>query len=149
MSSPLPPPPPKKKTLSHFFSSLNSPPPPIDAPPPEDYLEGLLNTKRKFIGLELQQQICLSMVDQEYHSSDFAEKLESCNMDATAHPTSEVFQDVSGRFSLGVVPGTFHQTRFSHLTTYGAKYYSYLMSKVFYFLIYFVIFIFFFFIFFF
>lgn len=64
-------------------------------------------------------QLFYSALDQSYHGP---------------HPlsgtTTEVLAETQGKYySLPYVPNTSWQLRFSHLVGYGAKYYSYLVSR--------------------
>jgi intermediate peptidase len=72
-----------------------------------------------FAAAELQLQLFYAALDQRYHG---------------VHPlgksVTEVLADVQNEYyGLAHVPGTAWQLRFSHLVGYGAKYYSYLMSR--------------------
>lgn len=88
-------------------------------PMPKEMLERLCASKRLFVASEMQAQLFYSALDQVYHS---------------AHPlngtTTEVLaQTQKTYYSLPYVPNTSWQLRFSHLVGYGAKYYSYLVSR--------------------
>lgn len=86
---------------------------------PEDMLHRLCASKHLFAASEMQIQVFYSALDQNYHG---------------VHPlsgsTTEVLADMQKRFyGIPCVPNTAWQLRFSHLVGYGAKYYSYLLSR--------------------
>lgn len=88
-------------------------------PMPEDMLKRLCASKRLFAASEMQAQLFYSALDQVYHAE---------------HPlngtTTEVLAETQKKYySLPYVPNTSWQLRFSHLVGYGAKYYSYLVSR--------------------
>ncbi len=108
-----------------FADCLSSPGEPI----PSHALTDAKANERAFIGLNLEDQIFLSLVDQAYHSEEYANLLVSPSQ--YPPPTTRLYYQLGkSHASLGVVDGTHYQTRFTHLTTYAAKYYSYLLSKV-------------------
>ncbi|XP_011875557.1 PREDICTED: mitochondrial intermediate peptidase [Vollenhovia emeryi] len=87
-------------------------------PMPENLLYKLCASKNIFYASELQNQIFYSMLDQVYHSGKLMKS------------TTEILQDVQkDYYGLPYVKNTAWQLRFSHLVGYGAKYYSYLISR--------------------
>nr|CAG4643791.1 EOG090X02LQ [Lepidurus arcticus] len=85
----------------------------------ETQLNALCASKHVFGAAEMQQQVFYSSLDQTLH---------------TKHPsgesTTQVLEQVQkAYYGLPYVPNTAWQLRFSHLVGYGAKYYSYLMSR--------------------
>ncbi|XP_023011963.2 mitochondrial intermediate peptidase [Leptinotarsa decemlineata] len=88
-------------------------------PMPDDMLRRLCASKHLFTASETQLQVFYSVIDQKYHG---------------VHPlkgtTTEVLADTQKDFyCMSYVPNTAWQLRFSHLVGYGAKYYSYLVSR--------------------
>ncbi|XP_044253809.1 mitochondrial intermediate peptidase isoform X1 [Tribolium madens] len=88
-------------------------------PIPEPMLVKLCASKNLFSASETQLQIFYAALDQIYHGK---------------HPlsgtTTEILAETQNRFyGLPYVPHTTWQLRFSHLVGYGAKYYSYLVSR--------------------
>ncbi|KAB0796079.1 hypothetical protein PPYR_10140 [Photinus pyralis] len=88
-------------------------------PIPEDMLQRLCAAKNLFMASEMQMQLFYSAVDQFYHREYPMEG-----------STTEVLAQLQDKyFSLPYIPNTAWQLRFSHLVGYGAKYYSYLVSR--------------------
>lgn len=88
-------------------------------PMPEDMLLKMCQAKHIFQSSEIQVQIFYSLLDQVYHG-EYPLK----------GTTTEVLAALQNEHcELQYVPNTAWQLRFSHLVGYGAKYYSYLMSK--------------------
>ncbi|CAH1639945.1 unnamed protein product [Spodoptera littoralis] len=89
-------------------------------PMPEDMLNRLCASKHLFGASEMQLQVFYSALDQHYHGPE-----------ASSHGrTTEVLQRVQKQYyGLPYVENTAWQHRFSHLIGYGAKYYSYLISR--------------------
>ncbi|XP_056646897.1 mitochondrial intermediate peptidase [Diorhabda sublineata] len=88
-------------------------------PMSEDMLQRLCASKRLFTASETQLQVFYAAIDQKYHSK---------------HPlegsTTEVLAETQKDFyCLPYITNTAWQLRFSHLVGYGAKYYSYLVSR--------------------
>ncbi|XP_073989933.1 mitochondrial intermediate peptidase [Rhodnius prolixus] len=88
-------------------------------PMPDDLINKLCDSKHVFDASEMQLQVFYSILDQLYHGK---------------HPldgsTTEVLAEVQNKYyGIPHVPNTAWQLRFSHLVGYGAKYYSYLMSR--------------------
>lgn len=86
---------------------------------PEDMIARLCASKHLFCASEIQMQVFYSKLDQVYHGS---------------HPlrgsTTEVLANLQKHYyRIHYVPDTAWQLRFSHLVGYGAKYYSYLLSR--------------------
>ncbi|CAH2218595.1 jg13585 [Pararge aegeria aegeria] len=90
------------------------------APMPEDMLQRLCASKHLFGASEMQLQVFYSALDQQYHGCEAAQ----CG--DTTHALRQVQKQYYG---LPYVDNTAWQHRFSHLIGYGAKYYSYLISR--------------------
>ncbi|XP_076763104.1 mitochondrial intermediate peptidase [Xylocopa sonorina] len=85
---------------------------------PTALLEKLYASKNIFCASELQNQVCYSMLDQVYHSGQLKKS------------TTEILKEIQGKYyQLPYIENTAWQLRFSHLVGYGAKYYSYLISR--------------------
>lgn len=85
---------------------------------PEKLLNSLCASKHIFAASEMQLQTFYSALDQIYHS------------DIKFKNTTDILSEVQEQYySIPYVNGTAWQLRFSHLVGYGAKYYSYLISK--------------------
>ncbi|XP_035907531.1 mitochondrial intermediate peptidase isoform X2 [Anopheles stephensi] len=89
-------------------------------PMPEEMLERLCTSKHLFASSETQLQVFYSALDQVYHGDH---NLHRENTTATLRMVQEKY------YGLPYVENTAWQLRFSHLVGYGAKYYSYLISK--------------------
>ncbi|XP_073469534.1 mitochondrial intermediate peptidase isoform X1 [Aquarana catesbeiana] len=79
----------------------------------------LCESKKVGAASDMQLQVFYSMLDQMYHGE---------------HPlkssTTDILRETQEKFyGLPYIPHTAWQLRFSHLAGYGAKYYSYLMSR--------------------
>ncbi|CAD7014867.1 unnamed protein product [Ceratitis capitata] len=86
----------------------------------DDMLQRLCASKRLFSASETQLQVFYSALDHEYHSGPVPRN----------GSTTDTLVDVQTKYySLPYVENTAWQLRFSHLVGYGAKYYSYLISK--------------------
>lgn len=86
----------------------------------EDMLQRLCASKKLFSASETQLQVFYSVLDQVYHSRPVSHN----------RSTTETLIDVQSEYyGLPYVENTAWQLRFSHLVGYGAKYYSYLISK--------------------
>uniref|UniRef100_A0A0A9WMI4 Mitochondrial intermediate peptidase n=2 Tax=Lygus hesperus TaxID=30085 RepID=A0A0A9WMI4_LYGHE len=88
-------------------------------PMPEKMLQQYCSSKHNFSASEMQLQVFYSLLDQKYHGQ---------------HPltgsTTEILARLQGKYyGIPYVENTAWQLRFSHLVGYGAKYYSYLMSR--------------------
>lgn len=89
-------------------------------PMPDDMLQRLCASKNIFCASETQLQVFYSALDQVYHG------------DPKFHgsTTTETLKNVQEKYyALPYVENTAWQLRFSHLVGYGAKYYSYLISR--------------------
>jgi len=87
---------------------------------PRHDLQRLLDSRRSFAASEVQQQVFYSLVDQAYHGSYPSE----------GQTTASIANDLQVRYhALPPVPGTAWQLRFGHFVGYGARYYSYLISR--------------------
>ncbi|XP_069687069.1 mitochondrial intermediate peptidase [Periplaneta americana] len=86
---------------------------------PEDMLVRLCASKHLFAASEMQVQVFYSALDQRYHG-----------MHPLPGSTTDVLNEIQNKYyGIPCVPNTAWQLRFSHLVGYGAKYYSYLMSR--------------------
>ncbi|KAJ8980591.1 hypothetical protein NQ317_018719 [Molorchus minor] len=99
-----------KKFAKHFQTNQ---------PMSDDMLQRLCASKNVFTASETQLQIFYAVIDQMYHGK---------------HPlkgsTTEVLAETQkSYYGLPYVLNTAWQLRFSHLVGYGAKYYSYLVSR--------------------
>ncbi|XP_006821288.1 mitochondrial intermediate peptidase-like, partial [Saccoglossus kowalevskii] len=86
---------------------------------PEELITKLCSSKKMFAACELEQQVYYSILDQIYHGK---------------HPlkltTAELLAEIQNKYScLPYIKDTAWQLRFGHLVGYGAKYYSYLLSR--------------------
>lgn len=88
---------------------------------PSDLLASWIESKRVFNAADTQLQIFYSMLDQVYHSDD--------PLHGKSDTTGVISEIQNTFYGLPHVPGTAWQLRFGHLVGYGAKYYSYLVSR--------------------
>uniref|UniRef100_A0A1A9WMX6 Peptidase M3A/M3B catalytic domain-containing protein n=1 Tax=Glossina brevipalpis TaxID=37001 RepID=A0A1A9WMX6_9MUSC len=89
-------------------------------PMSDSMLQRLCNSKNLFSASETQLQVFYSALDQAYHGDP---KNQGDN-------TTETLRQIQEKhYGLPYVEDTAWQLRFSHLVGYGAKYYSYLISK--------------------
>ncbi|CAJ1065767.1 mitochondrial intermediate peptidase-like [Xyrichtys novacula] len=85
---------------------------------PESMVARLRESKKVCGAADTQLQIFYAVLDQIYHSTP------------QKHTTTQILQEMQQKFyGLPYVPNTAWHLRFSHLIGYGAKYYSYLMSR--------------------
>ncbi|XP_054829737.1 mitochondrial intermediate peptidase isoform X1 [Eublepharis macularius] len=88
-------------------------------PLPKHMVSRLCESKKVCAAADMQLQVFYAVLDQIYHAK---------------HPlgksTTDILKEMQDKFyGLPYVPNTAWQLRFSHLVGYGAKYYSYLMSR--------------------
>uniref|UniRef100_A0A2K5J8W9 Mitochondrial intermediate peptidase n=1 Tax=Colobus angolensis palliatus TaxID=336983 RepID=A0A2K5J8W9_COLAP len=88
-------------------------------PLPKNMVSRLCESKKVCAAADMQLQVFYATLDQIYHGK---------------HPlrnsTTDILKETQEKFyGLPYVPNTAWQLRFSHLVGYGAKYYSYLMSR--------------------
>ncbi|XP_070053241.1 mitochondrial intermediate peptidase, mitochondrial isoform X2 [Nicotiana tomentosiformis] len=89
---------------------------------PKELVESMVGAKKMFAATELQRQIFYALVDQTL----FGEQT------STGRDTMAIVADLKRQHTSWThVEGTHWHTRFSHLTNYGAGYYSYLYAKCF------------------
>ncbi|KAG8002139.1 Mitochondrial intermediate peptidase [Nibea albiflora] len=87
-------------------------------PLPESMVARLSESKKVCGAADTQLQIFYAVLDQIYHG-----KPQNCS-------TTDILKEMQQKFyGLPYTPNTAWQLRFSHLIGYGAKYYSYLMSR--------------------
>lgn len=90
-------------------------------PMPADMLERLCASKHLFAASEMQLQVFYSALDQRYHGEMPL---------GSSGNTSDMIASLQEEFyNIPYIPKTAWQLRFSHLVSYGAKYYSYLVSR--------------------
>lgn len=100
------------KTFAKHYRTLE--------PISDEMLQRLCISKTLFSASETQLQVFYSSLDQAYHSQKPVPNQE----------TTETLKEMQAKYySLPYVENTAWQHRFSHLVGYGAKYYSYLISK--------------------
>ncbi|KAM6447630.1 mitochondrial intermediate peptidase [Liasis olivaceus] len=88
-------------------------------PLPKNMVSRLCESKKVCAAADMQLQVFYAVLDQIYHGKHPLEK-----------STTEILKETQEKFyGLPYVPDTAWQLRFSHLVGYGAKYYSYLMSR--------------------
>jgi len=88
-------------------------------PMPEEMIQRLCSAKHVFGAADLQVQVFYAMLDQVYHG-EFP----------LSGTTSQVLEKIQSQYyGIPYVPNTAWHLRFSHLVGYGAKYYSYLVSR--------------------
>mgnify|MGYP005983669335 CR=1 FL=1 len=88
-------------------------------PIPEKMLQKLCASKNLFAASETQLQVFYAALDQIYHGKHPLE----------GTTTNILARTQNGFYGLPYVASTTWQLRFSHLVGYGAKYYSYLVSR--------------------
>lgn len=84
----------------------------------DNTIHKLCESKKMFASCELQNQILNSMLDQAFHSADLADR-----------PVDIIEKYTNKYHCLPYVNNTHWHLRYTHLVGYGAKYYSYLVSK--------------------
>lgn len=88
-------------------------------PLPKAMVSRLCESKKVCAAAEMQLQVFYAALDQIYHGQHPLRK-----------STTDILMETQEHFyGLPYVPDTAWQLRFSHLVGYGAKYYSYLMSR--------------------
>jgi intermediate peptidase len=87
----------------------------------ESTIEKVCQSKKLFAGSELQMQLLNSILDQAYHLTDFD--------NSNQQPIDIVEKYTNEYYSLPFVKNTYSHLRYTHLVGYGAKYYSYVVSK--------------------
>ncbi|KAJ6662285.1 hypothetical protein lerEdw1_012449 [Lerista edwardsae] len=88
-------------------------------PLPKNMVSRLCESKKVCAAADMQLQVFYAVLDQIYHGKHPLEK-----------STTDILKETQEKFyGLPYVPNTAWQLRFSHLVGYGAKYYSYLMSR--------------------
>uniref|UniRef100_A0A8C3LFY6 Mitochondrial intermediate peptidase n=1 Tax=Chrysolophus pictus TaxID=9089 RepID=A0A8C3LFY6_CHRPC len=88
-------------------------------PLPKNMVSRLCESKKVCAAADMQLQVFYAALDQIYHGKHPLQK-----------STTEILKETQEKvYGLPHVPNTAWQLRFSHLVGYGAKYYSYLMSR--------------------
>ena len=90
-------------------------------PVPLESLNNLIHSQSLFSHLRMQEQLQLALFDQIVHSEEFHEK---------RMETADVMEEVTCQVgSVPFVPDTNKEAWLTHLTSYGARYYSYIYSR--------------------
>ncbi|KAH9829771.1 Peptidase family M3 [Teratosphaeria destructans] len=99
-----------------------------DAPLDYNRIQARVEIDRRMQGAEIESQVLLGMLDQQYHSSlPLTWPVQSS---AAHNPSTDVYQSVWRSYSSVPEPrGTSWQGFFGHLFGYGATYYSYLFDR--------------------
>lgn len=93
---------------------------------PKELLDCWIKSKKVFVASETQLQVFYAALDQAYHSPNALNQLPS----EGGPSTTDILIKVQNQYySIPYVENTAWQLRFSHLVGYGAKYYSYLVSR--------------------
>ncbi|OLN88598.1 Mitochondrial intermediate peptidase [Colletotrichum chlorophyti] len=94
-----------------------------DEPLPYQMVAERIRLAKRFEGIDTENQIFLSLLDQAYHAPEVA----SSSFDST-----QVFHDLQKQYSQGGADprGTCWQGFFGHLHGYGSTYYSYVFDRV-------------------
>ena len=96
-----------------------------DAPVNTTRVQERVEVEKRMAGAEVESQILLGMLDQQYHSSLPLEWKPS-----SQSPSTEVYRQVWDKYSSIPEPaGTSWQGFFGHLFGYGATYYAYLFDR--------------------
>ena len=101
---------------------------------PQELMMRWIASKKVFVASETQLQVFYAALDQAYHSASVFKW--SSNDETDKRPigreksTTEILAETQRQYySIPYVENTAWQLRFSHLVGYGAKYYSYLVSR--------------------
>ncbi|TVY57894.1 Mitochondrial intermediate peptidase [Lachnellula cervina] len=94
-----------------------------DEPLPYEMVAEKLAMDKKFDGIDTDNQIILSLLDQECHSAAAAD---------ASFDTTKLYHDLQAKYSRQPTdpPGTSWQGFFGHLFGYGGSYYSYIFDNV-------------------
>jgi len=87
----------------------------------DDMIHRLRKSRYEFHAIERQNQIIYAMFDQKLFGV----------LDPSGRSTTELFASLHREHGVPYSEGTHWHTRFGHLVTYGAAYYSYLYAQVF------------------
>jgi intermediate peptidase len=86
-----------------------------------DAVQAFLKQRKRFSGIEVNSQILMALVDQQYHGA------KAGNPQFSSVKAWHQLQDQVGLFPS--VPGTMWPVQFGHLFGYGSNYYSYLFDR--------------------
>lgn len=85
---------------------------------PEAMVQNLCQSRHMYNALDTHSQVFYSLLDQKYHGPP------------SGVTTTEILRQCQEKYHcLSYVDGTAWQLRFGHLVNYGAKYYSYVLSR--------------------
>ena len=90
---------------------------------PEKTIENLIQSRYAFKAMETQTQVVYCLFDQQVFGPPERWRGEKT--------TTDIFASLSKESNVPYVEGTHWHSRFGHLVTYGAGYYSYLYASIF------------------
>jgi intermediate peptidase len=90
---------------------------------PSEAVQSLVQSRHRFRSLEVQQQLVYAKFDQILFGPPPST--------GSRPSTTNIFADLHRQSGMPHADGTYWHTRFGHLVTYGAGYYSYLNAQVF------------------
>ncbi|ORX51316.1 zincin [Hesseltinella vesiculosa] len=87
-------------------------------------LQSYLQQRQRFSGIEINNQILMSMIDQQYHAAHTSAFVHG------SFSSVQLWHQLQDKYgSFASVPGTMWPVQFGHLFGYGAGYYSYLFDR--------------------
>ncbi|EEB05979.1 intermediate peptidase Oct1 [Schizosaccharomyces japonicus yFS275] len=93
-----------------------------DEPLKKEALENFIRMENLSSAFDNQRQVCLALVDQEYHSS---------NVIQPTFDSTKVYEEIINKWSgFNAVPNGAWQVQFGHLYGYSGTYYSYLFDSI-------------------
>ncbi|GKT42113.1 mitochondrial intermediate peptidase [Colletotrichum spaethianum] len=94
-----------------------------DEPLPYQMVAERIRLAKRFEGIDTENQILLSLLDQSYHAPEVAD---------SSFDSTQVYHNLQRQYSQGGPdpPGTCWQGFFGHLHGYGSTYYSYVFDRV-------------------
>jgi len=98
--------------------------------PPPKAIENLINSRHIFRAMEVQNQVVYALFDQTIFNKPDLWRGTSTSVGSTTTTTTDVFARLHRENGVPYVDGTHWHTRFGHLVTYGAGYYSYLNASI-------------------
>lgn len=98
--------------------------------PPSKAIESLVNSRHVFKAMEVQNQVVYSLFDQTIFNKPDLWRGPPTSTGSYDTTTTDVFATLHRNNGVPYVNGTHWHTRFGHLVTYGAGYYSYLNASI-------------------